>query len=94
MPGSILQYYSLYEIYMYAKVKQCRNIPQKNENNRYLCKIHMVGYNPNKYGQLQWAITSYSRLNNILLVEGHPFKDLVYEDSYNYYSFIVPQDYI
>ena len=54
----------------------------------------MVGYNPNKYGQLQWAITSYSRLNNILLVEGHPFKDLVYEDSYNYYSFIVPEEFI
>lgn len=50
LPGSILQYYSLYEIYMYAKVKQCKNVPLKNEKNRYLCKIHMAGYNPNRYG--------------------------------------------
>jgi hypothetical protein len=35
-------------------------------------------------------LTAYSRQRNIELSEGKPFKDMVYEDSYNFYSFTIP----
>ena len=46
LPGTLFQYYSLYEIYNTAKLSQCILISQGDENNTsdYLCKVHIVGF--------------------------------------------------
>lgn len=40
----------------------------------------------------EYSITTFTRSKHIYLQEGKPFKDMVYEEVYNYYAFQPPND--
>ena len=66
LQGEILHYYSIYEVFQWFTLSQCLKAVLSNTTNRYRCRIHIVGYNGEKE-QLSWALTVYTRLNNIQL---------------------------